>query len=62
MFDPKIKLSRTLYDRLARLAQIKGYASVDEYIRHILEKAAAEADQDESEDKVRERLKGLGYL
>lgn len=62
MFDPKIKIERNLYETLKRAAQAAGYSSVDEFIIHVLEKTAAEVEQAQSEDEVRKRLQGLGYI
>jgi hypothetical protein len=62
MFEPKIRIERGLYDTLKRAAQVAGYSSVDEFIIHILEKAAAEVSQANSEEEVRKRLQGLGYI
>lgn len=62
MFDPKIKIDRALYDSLKKAAQVAGYSSVDEFIIHILEKTAAEVEQAQSEEEVRKRLQGLGYI
>lgn len=62
MFEPKIKVDRGLYETLKRAAQIAGYSSVDEFVTHILEKAAAEVQEAQSEEEVRKRLQGLGYL
>jgi uncharacterized protein (DUF1778 family) len=62
MFEPKIKVDRGLYETLKRAAQIAGYSSVDEFVTHILEKAAAEVQEAQSEEEVRKRLQGLGYI
>jgi hypothetical protein len=62
MFDPKVKVSRALYDLLVRKAEEKGYSSVDEFITHVLEAAVADAGPGATEEQIRERLKGLGYL
>jgi hypothetical protein len=62
VFGPKIKLDPALYESLKRAAETASYASVDEFIIHVLEKAAAESEQAASEEAVRNRLKGLGYL
>ena len=62
MFEPKIKVDRGLYETLKRAAQIAGYSSVDEFVNHILEKAAAEVQEAQSEEEVRKRLQGLGYI
>lgn len=62
MFEPKIKIDRGLYETLTKASQIAGYSSVDEFVIHILEQAAAEVQQAQSEDEVRKRLQGLGYI
>lgn len=62
MFEPKIRIDRALYETLKKAAQIAGYSSVDEFAVHILEKAAAEVEQAQSEEEVRKRLQGLGYI
>ena len=62
MFGPKIKLDRDLYARLARGAEAAGYSSTEEFIRHTLEKAAAGLESVDSEEEIKQRLQGLGYL
>lgn len=62
MFEPKVKIDRALYEKLRAAAQVAGYSTVDEFITHILEKAAAEIEQAHSEEEVRKRLQGLGYI
>jgi predicted CopG family antitoxin len=62
MFGPKVRIEKDLYERLKRYAEAAGYSSVDEFITHTLEKAAAAADEADSEEEVKKRLQGLGYL
>lgn len=62
MFEPKVKIERGLYDTLKKAAQAAGYSSVDEFIIHVLEKTAAEVEKAQSEEEVRKRLQGLGYV
>ena len=62
MFDPKIRLDKPLYEKLAKAAEAAGYSSTDEFILHILEKTVAGLEDAQSEEEVRKRLKGLGYL
>jgi hypothetical protein len=62
MFEPKIRISRPLYKLLTKKAEEKGYSSADEFIVHVLEAAVADAGPGASEEQIRERLKGLGYL
>jgi len=62
MFGPKVKLDRELYERLARCAEAAGYSSTEEFIRHTLEKAAAAIEEADSEEEIKKRLQGLGYI
>jgi metal-responsive CopG/Arc/MetJ family transcriptional regulator len=62
MFGPKVKLDRELYERLQRCAEAAGYSSTDEFIRHTLEKAAAAIEEADSEEEIKKRLQGLGYI
>jgi metal-responsive CopG/Arc/MetJ family transcriptional regulator len=58
----KISLDNELYERLGKASQVAGYSSTDEFIVHILESAATPSGAVESEEEIRKRLKGLGYL
>jgi len=62
MFKPKIEINRALYDLLEKRAEEKGYSSAQEYATHVLEAAVADAEPSATEEEIRERLKGLGYL
>ncbi len=62
MFEPKIRIGNDLYATLKKAAVVAGYSSVDEFILHVLERAVAEVTQAQSEEEVRKRLQGLGYI
>ncbi|MFQ5649763.1 MAG: hypothetical protein ACE5IY_07460 [bacterium] len=62
MLGPKIKLEKELYDRVKKFSEVAGYSSVEEFITHILEKELSSVDETESEDEIKKRLQGLGYL
>ena len=62
MFSPKIKLDRALYERLAEAARRAGYASTDELVVHVLEKAVAHIEEAASDEEVQKQLRGLGYI
>ncbi len=61
MFGPRIKISESLYERLQKAAAEKGYSSAEEFALHVLDRAAGD-DDTVSEEQVKERLKGLGYV
>ena len=58
----RVRIDRALYDLLAKKAEEKGYSSADEFILHVLEATVADAGPGATEEQVRKRLKGLGYL
>ncbi len=62
MFGPKVKLSKDLYDKVKQIAELSGYSSVDEFVVHVLEREISKVNQDDDEEKLKERLKGLGYI
>ncbi len=58
----KIKVEKELYDRIAKFAELAGYSSVDEFVTHALEKELAQIEDAASDEEIKEKLKGLGYL
>ncbi len=62
MFGSKVKLDRDLLARVKRYSDTAGYSSVQEFITHALEKELAQLEEADSEDEIRKRLQGLGYI
>jgi hypothetical protein len=62
MFGPKVKLEKALYDKIKMHAAIAGYSSVEEFVHHALEKELKQFEGAESEEEIRQKLKGLGYI
>lgn len=58
----KIKIESDLYEKLGRCAEAAGYSSTEEFVIHLLEKTVKEIDSADDEEKVKEKLRGLGYL
>jgi len=58
----KIKLDSHLYDRVKKIAEIAGYSSTEEFIIHVIEKELARLGSAETDEKIAERLRGLGYI
>jgi metal-responsive CopG/Arc/MetJ family transcriptional regulator len=58
----KISIDKQLWDKLKRLSELAGYSSPNEFVIHALEKEVASIEEAESDDEIREKLKGLGYL
>ena len=58
----KVKLEADLVDKIKRYADIAGYSSPEEFITHALEKELAQLEDADSEEEIKRRLKGLGYI
>jgi len=58
----RVKLDKGLIERVKRYAEIAGYSSVEEFITHALEKEIKQFDDAGSEEEIKKRLKGLGYI
>jgi hypothetical protein len=58
----RIKLDKALMERARRYAGLAGYSSVEEFITHVLEKEMKHLDDAGSEEEIKKRLKGLGYI
>ena len=59
---PKVKISKELYERVEKYAKIAGYSSIDEFVVHALESQLAQLEEAQSDEEIKEKLKGLGYL
>ena len=62
MATEKIKLDKDLVDKVRKFAASSGYSSVEELITRLLEKEMAKAEGADSEEEIRKKLKGLGYI
>jgi len=58
----KIKLDKDLLDKIKRYAGLAGYSSPEEFITHALEKELAQLEDADSEEEIKKRLQGLGYI
>ena len=57
-----VKLDKTLLKKVKMYARIAGYSSPEEFITHALEKEIAILEEADSEDEIRKKLQGLGYI
>jgi hypothetical protein len=63
MFDQrKVRLDPELWDRVKRFAKVAGYSSPDEFVAHVLEKELGGLQAADSDEDIRRKLKGLGYI
>lgn len=58
----KVRLDKELVDKVKKYAEIAGYSSPEEFITHALEKELAQLEDAGSEEEIKKRLKGLGYI
>jgi hypothetical protein len=57
-----IKVNNELWARVAKAAEAAGYSSAEEFVAHVLEREVAKLEQDQPDEEVLRRLKGLGYI
>ena len=62
MFGSGIKLDKALLAKVKRYSHLAGYSSVDEFVTHVLEKELAKFESSDSEEEIKKKLKGLGYI
>ncbi|WP_297549395.1 CopG family transcriptional regulator [Thermococcus sp.] len=65
----EVKIPKSLYERIKEQIEGSGFESVDEYVTYVLREVLAnlegedeEVFSEEEEEKVKERLRALGYL
>lgn len=59
----QIKLDKELRERVERASRIAGYASPEEFVRHVLERELAKFEAGgDTEAEIRKRMQGLGYI
>ena len=62
MFGSKVKIDKALLEKATRYAEIAGYSPVEEFINPALEKEIVQLEGADSEEEIKKRLKGLGYI
>jgi len=58
----KVSLDKGLLARVKKFADIAGYSSAEEFITHALEKELAVLEEADSEEEIKKKLQGLGYI
>jgi metal-responsive CopG/Arc/MetJ family transcriptional regulator len=62
MFGSKIKLDKDLLKKVKYYSELSGYSSVDEFITHALEREIERLEESDSEEEIKKKLQGLGYI
>ncbi len=58
----KVKLDKGLLEKIKHYARLAGYSSPEEFISHCLEKEIAKLEEADTEEEIKKKLKGLGYI
>ena len=58
----KVKIERDLMDRIRKVADVAGHATAEEFVVHVLDKEMLHFEDAGSDDDIRDKLKGLGYI
>lgn len=62
MFGSKVKLDKELLKRVKYYSELSGYSSVEEFVTHALEREIERLEESDSEEEIKKKLKGLGYI
>ncbi|MCX6565777.1 MAG: hypothetical protein NTW38_05050 [Candidatus Aminicenantes bacterium] len=62
MGTEKIKIDSDLMVKVRQFAKLSGYSSPEEFIQHCLERELSSLEESGSEDEIKKKLKGLGYI
>jgi metal-responsive CopG/Arc/MetJ family transcriptional regulator len=62
MGKAKVKLDKELLAKVKKYAQLAGYSSAEEFVAHCLEKEIGRLEESDSEEEIKKKLKGLGYI
>ena len=57
-----LKIDKELLEKVKKFAKIAGYSSPEEFVTHALEKEISKLEESDSEEDIKEKLKGLGYI
>lgn len=58
----KIKIDSNLFARAKDAAETAGYSSIEEFVAHLIEKELAKHQSEETDEKIADKLRGLGYI
>ena len=62
MGKAKVKLEKDLLEKVKKYSELSGYSSVEEFVTHCLEKEISKLEESDSEEEIKKKLKGLGYI
>jgi hypothetical protein len=64
MAKMKLKIDEASMERIRKVSQAGGYSSPEEFVLHVLQREldSLAPDQGESEEEIRKKMEGLGYI
>ena len=62
MFGSRVKIDKELLKKAKYYSELAGYSSVGEFITHALEREIERLEESDSEEEIKKKLKGLGYI
>ena len=64
MHKLKLKLDDETIGRIRKVSEVGGYSSPEEFVIHVIEREldALDPDNGESEEDIRRKMEGLGYI
>ena len=51
-----------MLNKVKHYSELAGYSSVDEFITHALEREIERLEESDSEEEIKKKLQGLGYI
>jgi len=57
-----VKIDKDLLEKVKKYSEIAGYSSPNEFIQHAIEKEIAQLEDSDSEEEIKKKLQGLGYI
>ena len=58
----KVAIDKDLWERIRLISEVAGYSSPDEFVVHALERQIAEFEAADTDEEIRKKLRGLGYI
>jgi len=60
----KLRFDSATIERIRKISEAGGYSSPEEFLMHVIERELdlLDSDQGESEEDIRRKMEGLGYI
>lgn len=58
----KVAIDAALWEKIRAISEVAGYSSPEEFVVHALEKQVAAFEGADSDEEIRRKLRGLGYI